>query len=244
MAAVLVVASYGGVLGTKASALPSTSIARVVTKLPAAKAAKAKHAAGSAKTVAPAATGTQPFPGAVDGETSQVVSVVADTAQSRSATLQLWQRGEDTIWRPVGRPVTAEVGAGGLTRTPTDYAPQTPIGTWALDVVLARDPGITRMPEHVLVPGDGWSSCTSCADYDRLSNSNEMWAGRDSWSRVAVHVVTNPKRIPGLSSGIFIHVGEGRPSAGCVAVPVTKALEIARWLDPQAAPKLVVAVRR
>lgn len=220
--------------------LPQTRSTRLVTTMPHTPSKTAKPAT-SAKQSKPA---PQPFPGQVGAATRQVISVVADTMQSQTAKVTLWQRARGGDWRPVGVPVRADLGQGGLTRTPVDGQPLTPVGSWAMDVVLARDPGITWLPEHVLAPGDGWSSCLSCANYDRLSNSGEMYAGRDSWSRVAIHVVTNPKRIPGRSSGIFLHVSDGAPSAGCIAVPLDVALGIAGWLDPTAQARVVVAVRR
>lgn len=184
----------------------------------------------------------QPFPGHVDAGVRQVVSVVAATVHSRVATLRLWQRDGTGSWRSVGAQARVEVGTGGLTRTPSDLRPQTPIGSWAMDVVLTRDAGLTRMPEHVLRPGDGWSSCLTCADYDRLARSGEMWAGRNTWSRIAIHIVTNPRHIRGRSSGIFLHVGEGGPTAGCIGTSVPVARAVAGWLDPRARPRIVVAV--
>lgn len=40
--------------------------------------------------------------------------------------------------------------------------------------------------------------------------------------------------------GIFLHVTRGRPTAGCVAIPLTPMRAVLRWLDPAAAPVIVV----
>lgn len=43
--------------------------------------------------------------------------------------------------------------------------------------------------------------------------------------------------------GIFLHVTRGRPTAGCVSVPWRDMRRIARWLDPDAAARIVVGPR-
>lgn len=44
--------------------------------------------------------------------------------------------------------------------------------------------------------------------------------------------------------GIFLHVTRGRPTAGCISVPWRDMRRIARWLDPDAAPRIVVGTRK
>lgn len=230
-----------GVLALAAAALVAALCTRAVG------AAETPHAprAGSAPAVAGrvAAQPAQPFPGWVPAGTRQVVSVVAASLRSHTASMRRWQLDASGSWRAVGPAVRVSLGSGGLTTRPSDTRPQTPIGTWAMDLVLSRDPHITRMPEHVLRPGDGWSSCLTCPDYDRLAATDEMWSGRNTWSRVAIHIATNPDRIRGRSSGVFLHVGNGRPTAACIGAPLPAALSVASWLDPTQAPRMVIALR-
>jgi L,D-peptidoglycan transpeptidase YkuD (ErfK/YbiS/YcfS/YnhG family) len=40
--------------------------------------------------------------------------------------------------------------------------------------------------------------------------------------------------------GIFLHVHSGRPTAGCVALPLRRMRAITRWLDPAANPRIVI----
>lgn len=44
--------------------------------------------------------------------------------------------------------------------------------------------------------------------------------------------------------GIFLHVTRGRPTAGCISVPWRDMRRIARWLDPDSAPRIVVGPRK
>jgi hypothetical protein len=52
----------------------------------------------------------------------------------------------------------------------------------------------------------------------------------------------NTARAPGLGSAIFLHVNIGMPTAGCVTLPVGELLEILRWLNPAASPRIVMGV--
>jgi L,D-peptidoglycan transpeptidase YkuD (ErfK/YbiS/YcfS/YnhG family) len=51
----------------------------------------------------------------------------------------------------------------------------------------------------------------------------------------------NTTRIPGAGSAIFLHVGDGSATAGCVSLPVARLLVVLRWLDPARHP--VIAMR-
>ncbi len=43
--------------------------------------------------------------------------------------------------------------------------------------------------------------------------------------------------------GIFLHVDDGRPTAGCIAVSGAQMRRTLRWLDPAASPRIVVGPR-
>ena len=49
-------------------------------------------------------------------------------------------------------------------------------------------------------------------------------------------------RTPGLGSAIFLHINIGMPTAGCVTLPAGELLEILRWLNPAASPRIVMGV--
>lgn len=53
---------------------------------------------------------------------------------------------------------------------------------------------------------------------------------------------TNPPNTT-LGGGIFLHVGNGRPTAGCIGIPLGQMRAIMRWLDPKHDPHIVIAVR-
>ena len=44
--------------------------------------------------------------------------------------------------------------------------------------------------------------------------------------------------------GIFLHVGNGKPTAGCIGIPLPRMKSIMQWLDPTKDPHIVIAVRK
>ena len=54
----------------------------------------------------------------------------------------------------------------------------------------------------------------------------------------------NTARTPGLGSAIFLHINIGTPTAGCVTLPVSELLQILRWLNPVASPRIAMGVGR
>jgi hypothetical protein len=53
-------------------------------------------------------------------------------------------------------------------------------------------------------------------------------------------------RIPARTDkggGIFLHVTNGRPTAGCVAIGGRGMRRTLRWLDPGAQPRIVIGTR-
>jgi L,D-peptidoglycan transpeptidase YkuD (ErfK/YbiS/YcfS/YnhG family) len=44
--------------------------------------------------------------------------------------------------------------------------------------------------------------------------------------------------------GIFLHVDNGKPTAGCIGIPMKAMRDIMRWIDPKKDPHIVIAVRK
>jgi L,D-peptidoglycan transpeptidase YkuD (ErfK/YbiS/YcfS/YnhG family) len=58
----------------------------------------------------------------------------------------------------------------------------------------------------------------------------------------AVNIAVNPQRIPGRLSGIFLHVTDGSPTWGCVAVGRDEMRSLLKWLNPAASPRITIGV--
>jgi L,D-peptidoglycan transpeptidase YkuD (ErfK/YbiS/YcfS/YnhG family) len=57
----------------------------------------------------------------------------------------------------------------------------------------------------------------------------------------AAVITYNAARTPGLGSAIFLHVGTGTATAGCVSLPIGRLRTILRWLRPGARPRISIS---
>jgi L,D-peptidoglycan transpeptidase YkuD (ErfK/YbiS/YcfS/YnhG family) len=57
----------------------------------------------------------------------------------------------------------------------------------------------------------------------------------------AVNIAVNPS-IPGRVAGIFLHVTDGNPTWGCVAIGRDEMRSVLTWLDPSASPAITIGV--
>jgi L,D-peptidoglycan transpeptidase YkuD (ErfK/YbiS/YcfS/YnhG family) len=46
--------------------------------------------------------------------------------------------------------------------------------------------------------------------------------------------------VPGRGSGIFLHASTGRPTLGCVSLPLPQLVRTLRWLRPAAHPLIAI----
>ena len=49
--------------------------------------------------------------------------------------------------------------------------------------------------------------------------------------------------VPGRGSGIFLHASTGRPTVGCVSLPLAELVAVLRWLRPDQAPLIAIGTR-
>lgn len=205
------------------------------------------------------------------GGATQVVVVTSPRWSSTRGTLRAyeWRDGRwqqvvpDTpAWLGYGGMVRAEKRRQGTGTTPA--------GTFAIPSAFGRkpDPG-TRMPYLRFDRDDAWPYDPSDpATYNvfqerpRWSRWDSgfvewLWRLRDQYRYVAVLDYNLPAqpyvvRANGLRTapvpadtrrggGIFLHVDDDRPTAGCIAVDVATMRTIMTWLDPAASPVLVAA---
>jgi L,D-peptidoglycan transpeptidase YkuD (ErfK/YbiS/YcfS/YnhG family) len=59
----------------------------------------------------------------------------------------------------------------------------------------------------------------------------------------AAVIAYNTARVPGLGSAIFLHVGTGVATAGCVSLPKAKLLKVLDWLKPADSPRITITAR-
>jgi L,D-peptidoglycan transpeptidase YkuD (ErfK/YbiS/YcfS/YnhG family) len=193
------------------------------------------------------------------GSATRVITVVAHSHSSTTATLQAWTKASGGGWTKYGSAVPAHVGSDGI-GTASEYRSATPAGSFTLTQAFGHngDPG-TSLPYRHTTSADWWISqagrlynthqvCSSGCSFDRGSNTpNEHLYYETPYYNYAVVIDYNTRNAPGgvkagKGSAFFLHVTDGRATAGCVAISQTKLISIMRWLTPTTHPRILIGV--
>ncbi|HEX7741074.1 MAG TPA: L,D-transpeptidase family protein, partial [Sphingobium sp.] len=104
----------------------------------------------------------------------------------------------------------------------------TPLGAWPVRGVLLRPGKVTaegiRLPWRWVREGDGWSDDPADPAYNRPVHLPRPYSAEnllredDAYDVVVVLGHNDAPPVPGQGSAIFLHLSEGRPTAGCIAV--------------------------
>ncbi|MDP9240621.1 MAG: hypothetical protein M3O55_08305 [Actinomycetota bacterium] len=200
---------------------------------------------------APAAS-QLPLSGAT-GDATQVVTVVAASSTSTTASLTAWDRTARG-WVPRGPAVRAYLGDQGITTHPSETRSATPAGSFTLTQAFGRadDPG-TALPYLRTDSSDWWVTdvrskyynshyrCSASCPFDTGPGENLYRAGFLYTYAVVIDYNRHPVT-PGAGSAFFLHVTEYKPTTGCVSIPRATLVSIMRWLSPSARPRIIMGV--
>ncbi len=182
----------------------------------------------------------------------QRITVSASSYGTTYATLRAYQLSgsSSTRWVQVFGPWTARVGYHGVAPPgkKREGDGRTPSGTYGFSFffgVLAN-PGVSYSYRHAY-SYDYWDDDSSSARYNQWVDTRSASAGRapeplhvtPAYDYAAV-IAYNTARTPGLGSAIFLHVGTGGATAGCVSLPSAELLKVLRWLKPAANPTITI----
>ncbi|MHA3704742.1 L,D-transpeptidase family protein [Jatrophihabitans sp. YIM 134969] len=182
------------------------------------------------------------------GSATQVVSVVAGASTATTATVSGWSKTPSGWVNSIGG-VTGFVGAAGVGAA-SEGSTRTPAGTFTLTRSFGRiaNPG-TRLSWFTTDTLDWWDENPASPTYNlHVRRSTSPGGASENLYRAgavydaAVVIDHNTARTPGAGSGFFLHVTNGRPTAGCVAVPRATVVAILRWLDPAAHPVIRIGM--
>ena len=196
---------------------------------------------------APAAAAPTPAP-APAAQSSQWIVVGVPAADATSGTLTAFQKVGGQ-WKVVLGPTKAMVGDVGV-GAGADGVHRTPVGTFNFDQAFGREPNPgTKMPYFQATQQDWWDEDASSPTYNTHVRSVNNPSGitenlYDSGPvyDYAVNIAVNPQRIPGKVSGIFLHVTDGSPTWGCVAIGRNEMKQVLTWLDPAQSPQITIGV--
>ena len=259
---------------TSSSASASSTASPSTTSTTPPRSSAATHAAPApaARTTTASKTGSPAPPALVRGQAlpvagtttgaTRVITVVAASYSSTTATLQAWDRAPGGGWLKHGGAILAHVGSQGLTTSPSESKSATPIGSFTLTQAFGAlgNPG-TGLPYFRTTSADWWISqpgslynthqhCSGGCTFDTMdssSNPNEHLVTVVPYYNYAVVIDYNTRNSPtgvqaGKGSAFFLHVTDGTPTAGCVAIPQSNLVAIMAWLTPSARPRILIGV--
>jgi len=202
-----------------------------------------------AATASPAPS-ARPAASAARQASGQLVTVIAASYGATQAELTAYRRVGGQ-WRRVFGPWVAWIGRNGMARpgAKREGDGRTPSGTFGFGFFFGvdPDPGV-HFPYRRIDAFDVWDDDPSSPRYNEWVDVRYADPGADpepmdvsAYDYGAV-IAYNTARTPGLGSAIFLHINIGTPTAGCVTLPVGELLEILRWLNPAASPRITMGV--
>ena len=187
------------------------------------------------------------------GSATQLITVVTRTRASTQGSLRLWTK-RGACWRQTTGPWTAWLGQHGTSPAKHEGDRRTPTGIFGFLRTMygvAGSPGV-RYPYRRVVCGDWWVEDPASPYYNRFrhvrcgssppfrTTSEDLSRSPTAYRHFAVIAYNTSPVVPGRGSGIFFHVSTGRPTLGCVSLPLPRLLAALRWLRTAAAPLIAI----
>ncbi|MBV8691881.1 MAG: hypothetical protein JOY57_09505 [Actinobacteria bacterium] len=202
----------------------------------------------------PSASAAAPTPLLVErlrnvGDAQQVITVTSSSSSSAIASLEAFERdGPNGSWRRVTGPVTAYVGRNGFSSDKHEGDGTTPVGVYGFGTAFgtAANPGVHLTYRQATQP-DVWVDDPNSALYNTWQQDppDGRWSSAERLYQPAPYhyaavIDYNAARTPGKGSAIFLHVSQGRGTAGCASVAEPVLLQLLRWLDPARHPVIAM----
>jgi L,D-peptidoglycan transpeptidase YkuD (ErfK/YbiS/YcfS/YnhG family) len=220
------------------SVLVVTLLAVLAGSLPAAPA----RAAGAVPVSAAARSGTA---------VRQLITVTAASYTTTYATLRVYQLS-GTKQVLVFGPWTARVGYNGVARPgrKREGDGKTPSGTYGFSFFFGVQPKLRfSYPFRQAYAYDYWDDDPASPRYNEwVDGKAKAGAAPEPMYQVPAYdyaavIAYNTARTRGLGSAIFLHVGTGTATAGCVSLPRAELIKVLRWLTPADHPLISIAAR-
>jgi L,D-peptidoglycan transpeptidase YkuD (ErfK/YbiS/YcfS/YnhG family) len=181
---------------------------------------------------------------------NQAVVVTAPAYGTSFGTLETFNRVSG-VWVRAFPAMPARLGYNGLAApgAKREGDGRTPTGKFAFGSFLwgARpSPGV-HYAYHQLRYGDWWDEHVGSRTYNTFqyypglnppfaAGSEKLWTTVPAYNYAATIAYNTAPVVQGAGSGIFLHVGTGGATAGCVSLASADLVKVLRWLDPNAHP--------
>ena len=182
----------------------------------------------------------------------ELITVTAESYTATYATFRAYRVSGKKKTLVFG-PWTARVGYNGVSRLgkKREGDGTTPSGTFGFSFFFGVDPNLGfAFPFRHAYADDYWDDDPSSPSYNEWIDASRDNPGVDpepmhnvpAYDYAAV-IGYNVARLPGLGSAIFLHVGTGTPTAGCVSLPRPELIKVLHWLRPADHPKITISAR-
>jgi L,D-peptidoglycan transpeptidase YkuD (ErfK/YbiS/YcfS/YnhG family) len=182
----------------------------------------------------------------------QLITVTAASASATSARFVAYRWAHGKWIRRFG-PWTARVGYNGIAGPgrKREGDGRTPSGTYGFSFFFGvwRNPGVAFRFRHAY-SFDVWDDDPASPLYNKWVDSRNADPGASPEPmhlvpvyRYAAVIAYNTARTAGLGSAIFLHVGTGSSTAGCVSLPQRRLLAVLKWLKPGRSPRIRIRAR-
>ena len=180
----------------------------------------------------------------------QLITVTAASHSATSAVLRAYRVSGGKRILVLG-PWTARVGYNGVAKPgrKREGDGRTPSGTYGISFFFGVQPdrGFAFSFRHAYTY-DYWDDDPASARYNEWVNARKHDPGArpEPLHRVPAYdyaavIAYNTARVPGRGSAIFLHVGTGGATAGCVSLPRARLIKILRWLRPRDHPRITIS---
>lgn len=182
----------------------------------------------------------------------QLIVVTAASHATTYATLSGYRVSGGTRVRVFG-PWIARVGYNGiaLPGRKREGDGRTPSGTYGFSFFFGVQPNLGFLfPFRHAYTYDVWDDDPASVRYNEWVDTRVLNPGANpepmhqvpAYDYAAV-IAYNVARVPGLGSAVFLHVGTGGPTAGCVSLPRAELIRVLRWLRPRDHPRISISAR-
>ncbi len=181
---------------------------------------------------------------------TQVIVVHTPGYSGTRATLETFSK-VNGVWRAQFPAMPARIGRNGFADTRTEGDGTTPTGMYSFSDTMYGinpNPGV-RYAYHRLVADDWWNENPDSPGYNTFQHtpvspggpSEALWKETVAYRYFAVIRYNIPVTGYARGSGVFLHVGTGGPTAGCVSLSQPDLLRVLNWLDPAKSPQIVMS---
>ena len=166
------------------------------------------------------------------GSARQLVTFVAPSRSSTRGQLRLCRRS-GTCWLGAAGAWSAWLGQRGVSDHKREGDRTTPAGAFGFGPVMygPAEPGRALNRFHHVPCGTRPPFRVTSEDLSRSPTAYRHF----TFIRYNVDPV-----VPGRGSGIFLHASTGRPTLGCISLPLPQLIVVLHWLRPTSDPLIVI----